>query len=56
VRRIEVGAVAPEHLDPLRTGVLDRLGDEVGDVRSRPRVMPTYAEAARGLPCASSFG
>jgi hypothetical protein len=32
VRRTEVGPVAPEYLDPLRAGVLDRLGDEVGDV------------------------
>ncbi len=37
MRGAEVGAVAAEDLDPLRSGVLDGLGDEVGGVASGGR-------------------
>jgi hypothetical protein len=46
MRRTEFGAVAAKHLYPLRAGVLDGLGDEVGDVALAAAVIPTYAEAA----------
>ena len=42
----EVGAVAAEHLAPLLVGVVEVLRDRWATLSTRPRVIPTYADAA----------